>query len=181
MSDRKDPRVTIHILSEEKPRIFFPERRISNPAKFQETLKLLKDTRSIATCGCDPCQKLRLYVHTAHTSGVLSLRRFPHTGPAHAVVCKYYCRVNKDGGVGTYTSDAVREDGGTLRISMNYSLRVSPGKKEQPQPEDVLPPSRASISKKLPRLFLLGFLHLLWENTATHTWFSGFKDPRHLV
>lgn len=180
MSDRKDPWVTIHILSEEKPRIFSPERRISNPAKFQETLKLLKDTKSIATCGCDPSQKLRLYVHTAHTSGVLSLRRFPHTGPAHAVVCNYYCRVNKDGGVGTYTSDAVREDSGTLRISMNYSLRVSPDKTEQPQPEDVLPPSRASVSKKLPRLSLLGLLHLLWENTATHTWFSGFKDRRSL-
>lgn len=180
MSDRKDPWIKIHILSEEKPRIFSPERCISNPEKFQETLKLLKDTKSIATCGCDPSQKLRLYVRTSQTSGLLSLRRYPHTGPAHALACKYYCRVNKDGGVGTYASDAIREDNGTLRISMNYSLRVSPGKVEQPQPEDVLPPARAQVTPKLPKLSLVGLLHLLWENTSTHTWFPGFKDRRSL-
>ncbi|RPH29657.1 DUF1173 family protein [Buttiauxella warmboldiae] len=80
------------------------------------SVKLLKDTKSIATCGCDPSQKLRLYVHTAHTSGLLSLRRFPHTGPAHALTCKYYCRVNKDGGVGTYSSDAISRGSAERRM-----------------------------------------------------------------
>lgn len=178
MSDSKEPWITIQILSEEKPRKFSPERRISNPAKFQESLKLAKDTKSFATCGCDTTQELRLYVHTAHVSSVLSLRRFPHTGPAHATDCKYYCRINKDGGVGTYTNDAIREEDGTLRISMNYSLRVSPDKTEHPQPENVLPPSRVSVTKKLPKLSLLGLLHLLWENTSTHMWVPAFKDRR---
>jgi hypothetical protein len=80
VSERKASWVTIHILSEEKPRVFSPERRINNAPLFQQSLKLAKDARYIATCGCDSSQKLRLYVHTAHSSGIFSLRRFPHTG-----------------------------------------------------------------------------------------------------
>jgi hypothetical protein len=63
---------------------------------------------------------------------------------------------------------------------MNYSLRVSSVKTELPQPEDVLPPSRTNVIDKLPKLSLLGLLHLLWENTSTHTWFPGFKGRRSL-
>ncbi|MEQ9971401.1 DUF1173 family protein [Pectobacterium carotovorum] len=179
MSEKKDPWVTIHILSEDKPRTFSPDRRASSPESYQRLLKTARDTRYIAVCGCVRDKELRLYVRTDPRSGQFSLRRFPFTGPSHAETCSYYCRVNRDGGASTYSVDAIREDAdGTLHLTLNYSLRVKPDGSDQTHPEPCLAQRQRRATTKQPRTTLLGMLHLLWETTETNCWTPAFEERR---
>ncbi|MBN3263022.1 DUF1173 family protein [Pectobacterium brasiliense] len=179
MSEKKDPWVTIHILSEDRARKFSPERRATAPEAYQQVLKMARDTRYTAVCNCERDKELRLYVRTDPRSGQFSLRRFPFTGPSHAETCSYYCRVNRDGGASTYSADAIREDAdGTLHLSLSYSLRVNPGDSAQAHPEPCLVPRQRHATRKQPNTTLLGMLHLLWETTETNCWTPAFEGRR---
>lgn len=179
MSEKKDPWVTIHILSEDKPQTFSPDRRGNSPEFYQRVLKKARDTRYIAVCTCVRDKELRLYVRTDPRSGQFSLRRFPFTGPSHAETCSYYCRVNQDGGASTYSADAIREDAdGTLHLTLSYSLRVKIDGSDQVHPELCLAPRKLRATIKQPCTTLLGMLHLLWETTETNYWTPAFEQRR---
>lgn len=184
MERKQQSKVCIHLLDQEKPYDFSPEQQKSTSHSFfQRALKLAWDNRSyIATCCCDPAQELKLYVRSHKGSGPFTLCRNPNTGPQHKPSCSYYSRVNIDGGAKAYSSSAVREEeDGTLRIGLDFSLRVSTAAPERAAPAAMHPPRERKQVKCLRKMKMLGLLHLLWENTGLNEWAPYLEGKRRLT
>lgn len=162
---------------------YSPERRETMASRFQADLREARDTKEASTiiCECDQHKNLRLCTYQHTGSELLSLRRFPNSGPSHAADCEYHERVNRDGGVGTYAKECIWEDGnGELHIALRYSLRVATDKGDADGPEDVLPPRQRRAGTKQAKMSFLGLLHLLWENTERNVWYPQFNGTRTL-
>lgn len=184
MERKQQSKVCVHLLDKEKPYYFSPEQQKSTPPNFfQHSLKLAWDNRNyIATCCCDPAQELKLYVRSNKGSGPFTLRRNPNTGPRHKQSCSYHSRVNTDSGAQAYSSSAVREEeDGTLRIGLDFSLRVSTADPERAAPAAMHPPRERKQVKRLRKMKMLGLLHLLWENTGLNEWAPWLEGKRRLT
>lgn len=143
MERKQQTKVCVHLLEKDKPYYFTPEQQNTTAASFfQHALKLAWDNHNyIATCCCDPAQELKLYVRSNQGSAPFTLFRNPNTGPRHKPSCSYHSRLNTDGGAKSYSSSAVMQDeDGTLRIGLDFSLRVSPSDPERSGPAAVHPP-----------------------------------------
>lgn len=184
MERKQQPKVCVHLLDKEKPYYFSPEQQKSTPPNFfQHSLKLARDNRNyIATCCCDPAQELKLYVRSNKGSGPFTLCRNPNTGPRHKPSCSYYSRINTDGGAKAYSSAAVREEeDGTLRIGLDFSLRVSTSDPERAAPAAIHLPRERKQVERLRKMKMLGLLHLLWENTGLNEWAPYLEGKRKLT
>ncbi len=184
MERKQQSKVCVHLLDKEKPYYFSPEQQKSTPPNFfQHSLKLAWDNRNyIATCCCDPAQELKLYVRSNNGAGPFTLRRNPNTGPRHKPSCTYHSRINTDSGAKAYSSAAVREEeDGTLRIGLDFSLRVSAADPERAAPSAVHPPRERKQVKTLRKMKMLGLLHLLWENTGLNEWAPWLEGKRRLT
>ncbi|MBN3344957.1 DUF1173 family protein [Pectobacterium brasiliense] len=184
MERKKQSKVCVHLLEKEKPYYFSPEQQKSTADSFfQNSLKLAWDNQNyIATCCCEQAQELKLYIRSNKGSGPFTLCRNPNTGPRHKPSCAYHSRVNTDGGAKTYSSSAVREEeDGTLRIGLDFSLRVSAADSERATPAAVhLPRERRQVNY-LGKMKMLGLLHLLWENTGLNEWAPWLEGKRSLT
>jgi len=179
MAEKQEQWVYIQNLSDGKLHKFSPERRNKNPDDFQGKLKTAWDTRYVATCGCDKSNELRLYIRKDPRSEKFALNRFPHTGSLHNERCKYYCRLNADGGANTYSATAVSEDDDNMiHISLAYSLTVNSQKSDAKEPAGFLPPQRKKAEYKLPAITLLGLLSMVWKNSGANTWNPVFEKSR---
>lgn len=184
MERKQQSKVCVHLLDKEKPYYFSPEQQKSTPPNFfQHSLKLAWDNRNyIATCCCDPAQELKLYVRSNNGAGPFTLRRNPNTGPRHKPSCTYHSRINTDSGAKAYSSAAVREEeDGTLRIGLDFSLRVSAADPERAAPSEVHPTRERKQVKTLRKMKMLGLLHLLWENTGLNEWAPWLEGKRKLT
>ncbi|TPG61971.1 DUF1173 family protein [Ewingella americana] len=184
MERKQQSKVCVHLLEKDKPYYFTPEQqKPTTDSFFQYALKLSWDNHNyIATCCCDPAQELKLYVRSNKGSGPFTLCRNPNTGPRHKPSCSYHSRLNTDGGAKAYSSSAVmEEEDGTLRIGLDFSLRVSAADSGCATPAVMHPPREKKQVKRLGKMKMLGLLHLLWENTGLNEWAPWLEGKRRLT
>ncbi|QXO46076.1 DUF1173 family protein [Morganella morganii] len=154
MKRKQQSKVCVHLLEKDKPYYFRPDQQETTADSFfQHTLKLARDNHNyIATCCCDPSRELKLYIRSNKGSGPFTLCRNPNTGPGHKPFCSYHSHLNTDGGAKSYSSSAVREEeDGTLRIGLDFSLRVSAADPERAAPAAMYPPRKKNKLTALGR------------------------------
>jgi hypothetical protein len=184
MERKQQSKVCVHLLEKDKPYYFtLEQQKTTTDSFFQHALKLAWDNHNyIATCCCDSAQELKLYVRSNKGSGPFTLCRNPNTGPRHKPSCSYHSRLNTDGGAKAYSSSAVmEEEDGTLRIGLDFSLRVSAADSGCAIPAVMHPPREKKQVKRLGKMKMLGLLHLLWENTGLNEWAPWLEGKRRLT
>ncbi|EKN5918718.1 TPA: DUF1173 family protein [Yersinia enterocolitica] len=184
MERKQQSKVCVHLLEKDKPYYFtLEQQKTTTDSFFQHALKLAWDNHDyIATCCCDSAQELKLYVRSNKGSGPFTLCRNPNTGPRHKPSCSYHSRLNTDGGAKAYSSSAVmEEEDGTLRIGLDFSLRVSAADSGCAIPAVMHPPREKKQVKRLGKMKMLGLLHLLWENTGLNEWAPWLEGKRRLT
>lgn len=83
------------------------------------------------------------------------------TGPEHRHDCRFYAPDTIRSGYGAYTDSAIDDDDGVIRIKVGMGLQV----RDDPA-GSVISSEERRTGTKIPRVTLLGLLHLLWDKAG---------------
>ena len=95
-------------------------------------------------------------------NGLFFLARRRHTGPQHHDDCRFYAADRAQSGIGAYVEGLVDDEDGEIRIRVGMGLKVL----DEPGATALMPRKQRNPFTPLPRVTLLGLLHLLWEKAG---------------
>lgn len=165
-----------------------PKRFIVTPgdeehnSNLKSALKLSRDCNSHAACLCMYGEELKLAIRLIKDKHHLAC--YPFTSNLHKPDCRFYKRINKEGGQGSYSSQALSETStGTLKISLAYPLQCKNGDDNGDSllNDDVPLRPKRSPSSPIPRMSILGLLHSLWETSRYNVWTPGMLNKRNSI
>lgn len=128
-----------------------------------------------ARCLCAPFEgDLRRLTIRRYSDGVLGLARFPDTGMEHSPRCRFHGESVASSGPSEYTS-ALKEIPGGILVCIPLGLQIT-------EPAAASGCERwieSGHAVRNGRMSLLGLLHLLWHQSALHTWWPRMRGKRH--
>ncbi|WP_426449584.1 DUF1173 family protein [Siccibacter colletis] len=153
-----------------------------NNSLLMSALKLSRDCRSHAACLCTFGEELKLAIKLRNDKHHLAC--YPFTSNLHKPECRFYKRLNKEGGQGSYATQALSlTASGILKVALDYPLQTKSGDDNGASLiNDEIPvrPVRGA-SNPVPRMSLLGLLHTLWETSRYNVWTPGMLNKRNSV
>lgn len=171
--------IKVYFDKDTKPASFSPDRQVEEEGSaFRNALKKARDCKAYAVCLCTRGKELPLAIRLRNDNH--SLAKYPNIGKEHVMDCRFYSRLNPEGGQKTYTDKALSEsNSGIVKITLDYPLQTRTTEIEQDKViDDEIPRRPYRNVKKRNTMSLLGLLHTLWETAGYNIWVPGMDGKR---